>query len=95
MLRYSESILISNHFLRTTNWFWTTVRSCFKSFLGQYRLVSSANKAYFNSINASHMSLMYLINSFEPSTEPYGTSYATVVSESALFIRTYCCLSAR
>ncbi len=51
LLKFSESLLSSNHFLKTLNSNYTVFRSCSKLFPEQYKLVSSANKTIFNTLD--------------------------------------------
>ncbi len=59
LLKFSESLLTSNHFLKTLNSYSTVFRSCSKLFPEQYKLVSSANKFFFNTLDTYQISFMY------------------------------------
>ncbi len=64
LLKFNESLLSSNHFLKTLNSISTVIRSCSKLFPEQYKLVSSANKTIFNTLDTLQISFMYSTNNF-------------------------------
>ena len=93
LFKFNDNSLMLDQSLTLFNSLLTSVHSSSKTYLEHIMVASSANKTHLNMEDTLHKSLIYILNSYGPRTEPSGIPHLIVLcSELMSFIFTNCFL---